>query len=234
MEGMAGMAARESREKLRMPGLSSEENVEALLRLLMLLGEAVSDTLGEWCEVVIHDLRDLDSSVVHISGNVTGRKVGDHVPVSGLANIRAGRTEPLINYTAYTDDGKTLRSTTIHVHDESGKPIATFCMNLNVTPLLLFSRFLSTLPAGQEESDVGEPFSQDLGQVVEAMIAECGHKVGKPVSLMSKSDRVQVVKLLEQRGVFQLKKSVPLVAERLGVTRKTIYNYLAGLQAKED
>jgi predicted transcriptional regulator YheO len=227
------MATTDSREKLTMPGLSREDNVEALLRLLTVIGDGVSETMGEWCEVVIHDLRDLDNSVVHISGNVTGRKVGDHVPVAGLANIRAGRTEPLVNYTAYTDDGKTLRSTTIHVHDESGKPIATFCMNLNVTPLLLFSRFLSTLPAGQEESGAGESFSQDLGQVVEAMIAECGHKVGKPVSLMSKSDRVQVVKLLEERGVFQLKKSVPLVAERLGVTRKTIYNYLVGLQEEK-
>jgi predicted transcriptional regulator YheO len=49
---------------------------------------------------------------------------------------------------------------------------------------------------------------------------------------MSKSDRVQVVKLLDERGVFQLRKSVPLVAERLGVTQKTVYNYLTELEVE--
>ena len=216
--------------KPRMPGLSQEENREALLGVLKAIGEGVSATLGDWCEVVIHDLKDLDRSIVHISGNVTGRKVGGHMTDLGLANIRSGRTEPLMNYTAYTDDGKTVKSSTICVHDETGKPVAAFCVNLNVTPLLLFSRFLRTLPAGQDEPDVSESFSEDLGQMVETMIAECAYQVGKPISLMSKSDRVRVVKLLDERGVFQLRKSVPLVAERLGVTQKTVYNYLTELE----
>lgn len=219
--------------KPRMPGVSQEENREALLGVLKTIGEGVSATLGEWCEVVIHDLKDLDHSIVHISGNVTGRNVGGHLTDLGLANIRSGRTEPLMNYTAYTDDGKTVKSSSIFVHDENDNPVAAFCINLNVTPLLLFTRFLRTLPAGQEEADLSESFSPDLGQMVETMIAECAYQVGKPISVMSKSDRVQVVKLLDERGVFQLRKSVPLVAKRLGVTQKTIYNYLVELQAEE-
>jgi len=219
--------------KPRMPGASQEENREALLQLLKGIGDAVSGTLGEWCEVVIHDLRDLDHSIVYIVGNVTGRKVGGPMTDLGLTHIRSGRTEPLVNYTSYTDDGKTLRCGSMFIHDENGNPVASFCLNVNVTPLLLFSRFLRTLPAGQDESDISEIFAEDLAQMVETLIAECAYKVGKPVSLMAKSDRMQVVKLLDERGVFQLRKSVPLVAKRLGVTQKTIYNYLAELQAEE-
>ena len=98
----------------------------------------------------------------------------------------------------------------------------------------LFSRFLRTLPAGEAEQEVSESFSQDLAQMVETMIAECAYQIGKPISLMNKSDRKQVVGLLDERGVFQVRKSVPLVAERLGVTQKTIYNYLTelGVEAK--
>jgi predicted transcriptional regulator YheO len=226
------MVATDSGEKPGIPGLSEDGKVEALLQVLSTIADGVSATLGEWCEVVIHDLRDLDSSIVHISGNVTGRNVGGQVPVFGLANILSGRTEPYINYTAYTDDGKTLKSSSILVHDESGKPVAAFCINVNVTPLLLFQRFLRMLPAGQEEPEGGESFSPDLGQMVETMIADCAYEVGKPVSLMSKSDRVEVVKALGEKGVFQLRKSVPLVAERLGVTEKTVYNYLTELQGE--
>jgi predicted transcriptional regulator YheO len=139
-----------------------------------------------------------------------------------------------MNYTAYTDDGKTVKSSSIFVHDENDNPVAAFCINLNVTPLLLFTRFLRTLPAGQEEADLSESFSPDLGQMVETIIAECAYQVGKPISVMSKSDRVQVVKLLDERGVFQLRKSVPLVAERLGVTQKTVYNYLTQLEGQKE
>jgi len=228
------MEETESREKPGLPGLLEDGNVEALLDVLSTIADGVSATLGEWCEVVIHDLRDLDSSIVHISGNVTSRKVGGQVPVFGLANILSGRTEPLINYTAYTDDGKTLKSSSILVHDENGKAVAAFCINVNVTPLLLFQRFLRMLPAGHEEPEGGESFSPDLGQMVETMIADCAYEVGKPVSLMSKSDRVEVVKELDEKGVFQLRKSVPLVAERLGVTEKTVYNYLTELQGEGD
>jgi predicted transcriptional regulator YheO len=220
--------------KPHIPGVSREENREALLKTLSAIGEGVSSVMGEWCEVVIHDLRDLEHSIVHISGNVTGRTLGGHLTDLGLANIRSGRTEPLMNYTAYTDDGKTLKSSSVFVHDEDGNPVAAFCVNLNVTPLLLFTRFLRTLPAGQEEPDVSESFSPDLGQMVETMIAECAYHVGKPISLMSKIDRVQVVKLLDERGVFQLRKSVPLVAERLGVTQKTVYNYLTELAGGQE
>ena len=219
--------------KPRMPGVSQEENREALLEVLKAIGDGVSGTLGEWCEVVIHDLRDLEHSIVYVSGNVTGRKVGGPMTDLGLTHIRAGRTEPLVNYTSYTDDGKTLRCSSMFIHDENGNPVASFCLNVNVTPLLLFSRFLRTLPAGQDESDVTELFSEDLAQMVETLIAECAYRVGKPVSMMTKDDRMKLVALLEEKGVFQLRKSVPLVAKRLGVTQKTIYNYLAELGAEK-
>jgi predicted transcriptional regulator YheO len=69
-----------------------------------------------------------------------------------------------------------------------------------------------------------------LGNMLNAMIAESVKRVGKPVSLMTKRDRKKAVRILEERGIFQLRRSVPLVAERLGVTEKAIYNYLAELE----
>jgi predicted transcriptional regulator YheO len=219
--------------KPRMPSVSQEGNTEAVLELLKAIGEGITGTVGEWCEVLIHDLRDLDHSIVHILGNVTGREVGGPMTDLGLTQIRSGHTEPLLNYTNYTDDGKTLRSSTMYVHDEDGKPIASICVNVNVTPLLLFSRFLRSTPAGQAEPDHSERFPADLPQMVETLIAECAAQIGKPVAHMTKGDRVRMVALLDQRGVFQLRKSVPLVAKRLGVTQKTVYTYLAELQAEQ-
>jgi predicted transcriptional regulator YheO len=215
--------------------LSKMGSKEEMLRILKTVGESLSAALGDWCEVVVHDLTDLDHSIVWIGGNLTARKVGGHMTDLGLAQLRAGQLEPLVNYTSYTEDGKTLKCSSLLIQDEHGKPVAGFCINLNVTPFLLFDRFLHTVACHEQEPNVVmESFSQDLAQMVETMIAECAYQIGKPLSLMTKNDRVRVVNLLDGRGVFQLRKSVSLVAERLGVTEKTIYNYLAELEDEQE
>jgi predicted transcriptional regulator YheO len=214
---------------VKMPGVSQRQNKEALLGMLKMIGYGVSATLGGWCEVVVHDLEDLEHSIVFISGDVTGREVGGHMTDLGLSQIRSGNTGPAINYTSYTSDGKTLKCSSILIHDEQERPVAAFCVNLNVTPLLLFNRFLRDLPTGEDLQEVRETFVEDVEQMVETMVAECAYEVGKPVSMMTKRDRLQVVRGLEERGVFQIRKSVPLVADRLQVSEKTVYSYLAEL-----
>ena len=43
---------------------------------------------------------------------------------------------------------------------------------------------------------------------------------------LDREDKQRAVKLLNERGAFQLRKSVEQVAEVLGVSRFTVYNYL--------
>lgn len=206
---------------------------EGVLELLKVIGEALTQMLGEWCEVVVHDLEDLEHCIVSITGNVTGRKVGGHMTDLGLALLRSGQTEPLTNYTGYTDDGKTLKCSTIFVHDENGEPFADLCINLDVTPLLLLDRFVRGLISHSQEPDVAESFFANLDRTVQTVIAQATSEVGKPISFMTKGDRIKMVSLLDERGVFQLRKSVPLIAECLGVTEKTIYNYLNELATEK-
>ena len=43
---------------------------------------------------------------------------------------------------------------------------------------------------------------------------------------MQKEDKLAIVESLENKGIFDVKGSVEYVADRLGVTNFTIYNYL--------
>jgi uncharacterized protein YqgV (UPF0045/DUF77 family) len=51
-------------------------------------------------------------------------------------------------------------------------------------------------------------------------------QVGKPLGEMSRAEKQQVVRFLDERGAFALRKSVETVADALGVSRFTVYNYL--------
>ena len=54
----------------------------------------------------------------------------------------------------------------------------------------------------------------------------CSEMVKRPFSQMQKADRLTLVSILKEKGFFQMQRSVPYAAERLGVTKYTIYNYL--------
>ena len=48
------------------------------------------------------------------------------------------------------------------------------------------------------------------------------------------ADRMRIIQLLYERNVFQMQKAVPYVAERLNISRFTVYNYLKELGVKDD
>lgn len=62
----------------------------------------------------------------------------------------------------------------------------------------------------------------DLASHITAVERELGGSLGS----LSRVDKQRAVKLLNDRGAFGLRRSVEQVAEALGVSRFTVYNYL--------
>jgi hypothetical protein len=61
---------------------------------------------------------------------------------------------------------------------------------------------------------------------VQGLLAEVADELGGPLNELSRTEKQQAVLLLESRGAFEYRKSAEIVAEALGVTRFTVYNYL--------
>jgi predicted transcriptional regulator YheO len=203
------------------------------LALLKDVGVAIRSLMGKWCEVVIHDTSDLEHSIVWLQGDVTGRRPGGMMSDLGLEMLRRGQTDPLLNYTAYTESGKTLRCASIWLRDTAGEICGALCINLDVTPMLTLREFSRDLAPGDARTDLSEAHGTDLGDLIDTLIAECEYRLGSPAEEMNKDQRLEVVHFLDDRGAFQVRNSAVLVATRLGVTRKTIYNYLREIERNE-
>jgi hypothetical protein len=65
-----------------------------------------------------------------------------------------------------------------------------------------------------------------LGATIGGLIHAAERSLGKGVTDMSRTEKQQVVRFLDDRGAFLIRRAVEDVADRLGVTRFTIYNYL--------
>ena len=211
----------------------AEDGHGRTLEILMDVGRAITSLLGKSCEVLIHDTSDLEHSIVWVEGDVTGRREGDVMTDLGLERLRRGEMHPLFNYTLRTDSGKTLKSASIWLRDGQGEVCGAFCINLDVTPILILQDFARDLSVGGSAPDEGARHGTDLGDMLDTMIAECEYRMGMDAEKMKREQRIGVVRFLEERGAFQVRNSAAIVAERLGVTRKTIYNYLREIERSQ-
>ena len=207
------------------------------------VGRVVGDlqkALGPNAEVVLHDLDNLGEGVVAISGNLTGRKVGAPPTNLLLRLLKSGNTNGnLINYRTVAPDGRKLRSSTVFLHDDRGRAVGCLCFNFDITHTVALKELLENELGVQPrnlwnenvveelfERSIEETFEQNIEDTLQKAIDDAVNSSGQSVEDFSKRDRVKLVKVLDEKGIFLIKNSASIVAEKLGVSRATIYNYI--------
>jgi DNA binding protein with HTH domain len=78
------------------------------------------------------------------------------------------------------------------------------------------------------DAPTGPPGGSESGVVadLDMLLDEVARELGGPLAGLGRADKQRAVRLLEERGAFQYRRSAEAVAEALGVTRFTVYNYL--------
>jgi len=225
------------RSALPAPGDIADERheqrspIDDYLGVLHPVVRGIVETFGRHCEVVLHDFREPEHSIVEVHGQVTGRRVGGSVTELGLAVIAQGdAAEDQYNYFTRTPGGRLLRSTTIPLRDPSGHVFGALCINFDITDLRLLSGALGELTMSSTEPRAVS-FADDIGQVIRTLIDEEEIMVGRSLDRMTKQDRLTIFRALDRHGVFALQRSVPQVAEYLGISRATAYSYLEEIRS---
>ena len=83
--------------------------------------------------------------------------------------------------------------------------------------------FLETLTLRPDEVPAE---AADLSDGLARLIADVERELGSPLAELPRAGKQRAVRLLEERGAFEMRRSAETVAEALGVTRFTVYNYL--------
>lgn len=66
----------------------------------------------------------------------------------------------------------------------------------------------------------------DLSDGLARLIQTVEHELGGHLSELPRAKKQHAVRLLEERGAFEMRRSAETVAEAMGMSRFTIYNYL--------
>jgi len=197
------------------------------MALLEELVPQLARAIAPGCEVVLHDARTRPATIRAIgNAHVTGRGVGDFMTLIAIDDVEeATVTEPLYNYISPTPSGARARVSVLPIRHE-GEIIGWIAVNFLVEDLLTAQQAISFLVQSEHPGQrIRETFLANRSPA--AAFDECLGAFGRAASQLGRAERIALVGQLRERGVFALRGAVDDVAQRMGVSRTTIYNYLA-------
>ena len=192
----------------------------------------IAEMFGASCETLVQDMGDPNHPILSIyNGQVSGREVGSTLDILGSGKLidSSALTTDFVNLFATTPNGAQVKSSTFHMRGE-GFDLA-LGIDFDFTSLAFANRTLVGLMSADADlqSALWTGREGQLWQIVE----ECISSLGKPVDQLDKRERLKLIALMDQKNVFSFRKSVPFVAQRLKVSRYTVYKYLDELAAEK-
>ncbi|AJZ85393.1 MULTISPECIES: helix-turn-helix transcriptional regulator [Streptomyces] len=206
---------------------------ELLLRETEKIVVAIGRMFPGLCEVVLHDLRNPDQSIRAIESNLSGREVGQPTTELGLARIQdPGFPDIVQNYANRFPDGRPAKSTSIGIKNGAGQYVAAICLNLDVSLFGSVARSLNNLVRTDEQQ---QPLTETLrartAAELRTVIEEFAAARGQTPRSLGTPAKKELARTLRASGYLQVKHSVQVVTELLGVSRATVYNYLRSSDA---
>ncbi|MEU1186267.1 PAS domain-containing protein [Streptomyces sp. NPDC005859] len=211
-----------------------ETERNAILRALTPLVDGIAATFGPVCEVVLHDYRRPEKSVVAVAGSVTGRTAGGAMSEIGIRVLARGDDAvDELNYVTRTGAGRLVKSSTMVLRDSTGAVFGALCVNVDVTEVDRVQGLLAAL-AGAAGAGAEAPvttFGDDIDSVVDALLDDRLRRQGQTWAGLDRSRRLTLFRSLDERGVFAVRRAIEQVAARLGISRASAYSYLSQARA---
>ena len=208
-------------------------NREEMLAFLKNEARGIAVMFGPNCETLVHDMTRPGHPILAIfNGSVTGRDVGSTADIFGDIgdyDQTVYLNKDYTNQLVLSRDGRTLKSTTFNVVGEDYH--FALGINMDITHLVRAGQLLSEMTA--TSGDLQQTLMQDARSQLEELLRECVSAVGKEPADMKKTDRMRIIRMLYKRRAFTYQKSVAIVAERLCVSRYTVYKYMHELEKAE-
>lgn len=219
-----------------------EQNINQHLKSYIPFIDFLSEILGKNSEIVLHDLTNLDSSILAIKNNyLTKRKVGDPATDYVLKMVKEGiddKSNYSINYRGISNrDNRKLKSASFYIRHE-GKLIGMICVNTDETIFDELSNSIEQLLRSYKQHDdkselTNETFSSSISEMAENAVMEMSiAKGGISAGSFKQDDKFEVITNLFDAGFFLLKGSVPEIAKILHISEPTVYRYLQNIKGK--
>ena len=205
----------------------------AILNSYRAVVEGVRELIGDHCEIVLHSLEDLEHSAICIAnGHNTNRQKGSPLTDLALKSLHNMKTDSVLKpYFTRIKNGGLMKSVTIAIRNKNQRIIGLLCININLdVPLSQFIQALMPSNPMGETSSVN--FASSVEELVSQTVEHTIEEVNADRLVANNNKNRQIVVSLFEKGIFDIKDAINLVADRLDISRHTVYLYIR--QIKQD
>ncbi len=209
--------------------------------------------LGPDYEVALHELNDESNQIIAIAnGELTGRHLGS--PLSNkMLEFVAGNMYTTQNYVlrfaSTAANGKEMCSNSMFIRDASGELVGLLCINfdssryedlakhvLDLCGTMMLPRTESGTSLIAEDAEAAEevakPFPTSIAGATASIVSAVVSSYPVDVNRLTQDEKMEIMDILNRKGVFLLKGSVSYVAHELHSSEASIYRYLGKLNSK--
>jgi len=223
--------------------IASDFDFTSYIQLVDFLGHC----FGEYTEVVLHDFKDINHSIIKIhNGHISGRTVGDPLTSFALSKLKdKGKEGPpyYLDYLSVSKNGTPLRSNSFFILDRHGNPRGMLCINTDVTKYQQAAELLQKLayipsvkPEEKGNNNNGnnnsfnghiETLHLSAKDVINEIIYDVTQSREISVERLTVNEKVEIVRRLNDEKFFLIKGAVSEVAAILNISVPTVYRYLS-------
>ena len=198
------------------------------------IADLIAKTFGKNCEVVIHDLTHPKNSVVYVVNNhVTGKVVGQtfNILIKQVLLSKSFDKDVTANYKTTTEDGREMKSSTAFIRNAKGEVVGAICINYDLEKMKDMKDFLDEFMQVKEEEieDEVEPISSVM-DIADDIINKIIEDVN--INNLKRKAKIELIEFMEKKGIFLIKGGVEKVAEKLNISKVTVYSYLDEIRKK--
>lgn len=206
----------------------------------------ISKAIGPDFEISLIDTKDGKNRIIAMEyGNISGRHVGEEIsPLlkKSIENKEYETTDYIANRTTYAKSGKPLRTSVFFIKDEDNNLEGIMCINFDdsryeeLGKKIMFlchpdyytehriTRQSDSSDINGDYKDVGE--SMTIEETIESIVDNELNEVLIPVERLTQDEKIQIVKHLDNKGVFMMKGSVGIFSKKLDVSQASVYRYI--------
>ncbi len=184
--------------------------------------EAIVALLAPLAEVAVHDIRR--DRIVAIWNPISERRIGDRSLIAELPPYPED-ARVIGPYPKVLADGRAITSVSVVLHNAKGVPRGLLCINFDRSPLDGTIDLLVRFAAAVEDRPP-ELFERDWREQILLVVDEECRSRSLRRDRLTREQRLDLVRVLDERGLFATRNAATHAGRALGVSRTTVYALL--------
>ena len=212
-----------------------------LLNSYCMFSSCLSTYLGDAYEIVVHSFGEGDRFILKIiNGGLSGRTADDKIPDSAYIaveqlELRVRHGDPPITVSfSVNPDGRKFKSASIGIVGSQKRLIGMLCINCCLD--VPFSDIIRSFALPSYLDSASLPLQVSDSSRYDTALTQTITKVRDSVmndpDIPAKFKRKEIVRQLNDSGVFKVKNAIQICAETLGITIATIYMHIRNLDTE--